>query len=176
MMKWRYLVTAPLAAALAGLTGPAAAHVTAQPNEAPAGAYFQAAFTVPHGCRGSATVAVRIKIPNGVVAVKPQMRPGWDASVTMRKFEKPVDAGHGRVTTEAIDEVVWRGGPLPDDQYDSFGLVMKLPDAAGQTLYFPVVQECREGIQRWMEIPAGGKTWGDLSEPAPFIRLKRKTP
>ena len=53
--------------------------------------------------------------------------------------------------------MAWRGGSLPDNLYDTFGLLMKLPDAAGKTLYFPVVQECEKGVHRWIEIPAAGQ-------------------
>jgi uncharacterized protein YcnI len=53
---------------------------------------------------------------------------------------------------------------------------MKLPDSAGKTLYFPVVQECEKGVHRWIEIPADGKTADALKEPAPGLRLKPKAP
>jgi uncharacterized protein YcnI len=159
-----------LAFALAGAD--ARAHVTAQPNEGIAGAYVQTAFTVPHGCEGTATVAVRIKIPDGVIAVKPQFKPGWEIGISKRKLETPIDAGHGTMISDTVDEVTWRGGPLPDSMYDTFGLVMKLPDAADRTLYFPLVQECERGVHRWIGIPAAGQKWNDIREPAPFIRLK----
>lgn len=159
--------------ALAGLVvpGAASAHVTASPNEAAAGSYVTTSFTVPHGCDGAATIAVRIKIPAGVSDVKPQMKPGWTATVTMRKLETPVKDEHGNIVTEAVDEVDWRGGPLPNAFYDTFGLLMKLPAAKGTTLYFPTVQECETGVHRWIEIPAAGQQWHDLREPAPFVRL-----
>jgi uncharacterized protein YcnI len=156
--------------------GAAWAHVTATPNEAVAGAYFRTEFTVPHGCSGSPTVAVRIKIPDGVISVKPQMKPGWEITIAKRKLDKPIDAGHGKMVTETVDEVSWRGGPLPDGFYDTFGLMMKLPDAPGRTLYFPVVQECKEGVHRWITVPTTGQKWNDVKEPAPFVRLKAKTP
>ncbi len=165
-----------LAVALAVIASPAAAHITTQPNEAPAGSYFQSAFNVPHGCGGSGTVALRVKIPDGVVAVKPQMKAGWEVAIKMRPLDKPAAAGHGPAATETVDEVSWRGGPLPDNLYDTFGLVMKLPDAPGQTLYFPIVQECQQGVHRWIEIPTGEQSWEGLHEPAPFIRLKPKAP
>jgi uncharacterized protein YcnI len=55
-------------------------------------------------------------------------------------------------------------------------MVMKLPEVAGQTLYFPVVQECQQGTHRWIEIPAAGQRWNDLREPAPFVKLTPKSP
>lgn len=172
-MRFPSVVAAAAAATVLVLSVPdhAAAHVTANPNQAPADSHFRTALRVPHGCEGSATVAVRVKIPEGVTSVKPQMKPGWEITITKRKLDQPIDAGHGRMVTETVDEIAWRGGPLPDAYFDEFGLVMRLPAAAGTTLYFPTVQECEQGVHRWIEIPAAGQRWGDLDEPAPFIRL-----
>jgi uncharacterized protein YcnI len=174
-MQGRAVMTA-LLLAMAMSPQMAFAHVTAHPNEAPAGTYFQSAFTVPHGCGGEPTLAVRVKIPEGVISVKPQMKPGWEVSIKMRRLQSPVDAGHGRMISETVDEVRWEGGPLPDAFFDTFGLVMKLPDTPGRTLYFPFVQECSQGVQRWISIPADGQKWHDLREPAPFIRLQPRAP
>jgi uncharacterized protein YcnI len=162
-----------VAALLAGVLAhhAASAHVTASPNEAVAGSYFVTGFTVPHGCDGAATVAVRIQIPAGVGDVKPQMKPGWQAATVMRKLEAPLKDEHGNTVTEVVDEVAWRGGPLPNAFYDTFGLLMKLPATKGATLYFPTVQECEKGVHRWIAIPAAGQQWHDLKEPAPFVRL-----
>jgi periplasmic copper chaperone A len=175
-MKMRYIGTTAVLFAGAMSVTFASAHVTAQPNEAAADSYFLTAFSVPHGCDGSATIAVRMKIPDGVTSVKPQMKAGWEVSIKTRNPGKPAAAGHGATVGETVDEVAWRGGPLPDSLFDTFGLLMKLPDAPGQTLYFPVIQECQQGVHRWIEIPTGQQTWGDLREPAPFLRLKPKTP
>jgi uncharacterized protein YcnI len=152
---------------------PAQAHITARPNEAAAGGYFQTALTVSHGCKGSATVALRVTIPDGVASVKPQMKPGWRVDIRKRTLAAPQKGPHGTTITEVVDEVSWRGGPLPDHLFDSFGLVMKLPDRPGSTLYLPVVQECEQGELRWVERPAG--SGGHLHAPAPAIRLKGKT-
>jgi uncharacterized protein YcnI len=38
-------------------------------------------------------------------------------------------------------------------------------------LYFPIVQECESGTDRWIEIPAAGKSSDDLDMPAPGIKL-----
>ncbi|MCG6206912.1 YcnI family protein [Rhodopseudomonas sp. HC1] len=162
-------------AAALGAT-PSLAHVSLQPSEAVAGNYFQTALSVPHGCDGAATVAVRVKIPDGVLSVKPQMKPGWTVEIKTRKIEGEQPKMHGKTISETVDEVSWRGGPLPDNLYDTFGLVMKLPDAAGKTLYFPVVQECEKGVHRWIELPAAKQAADALKEPAPGLRLKPKAP
>jgi uncharacterized protein YcnI len=158
-------------ALLVAAAGSAHAHVTANPAEGPADSYFRTALRIGHGCSGAATTAVRVKIPDGVMSVRPQAKSGWTIEIKMRTLAKPIEIGHGRSVTETVDEVAWRGGPLSDQHFDEFGLSMRLPAGAGQTLYFPVVQECEQGVHRWIEIPAAGEKWGDLKEPAPFIKL-----
>lgn len=160
--------------AAAVLAVPAVAHVTVQPREAPADSYFQFAFSVPHGCDGSSTVAIRVKLPDGIISAKPQMKPGWNVDIKTKKLDTPLSGPHGGTVSEVVDEVAWRGGPLPDNLYDTFGMIVRLPDKAGQNLYFPIVQECEKGVHRWIEIPASGQDADKLHAPAPFIRLKAK--
>jgi len=169
----RLLLAAAMAAAAAST---ASAHVTMLPNEATADSYFQTAFTASHGCDGKATVAIRVKVPDGVLAAKPQMKPGWTVEVKTRKLATPQPGLHGGTITDVVDEVSWRGGPLPDNLYDTFGLTMKLPNTPNAALYFPVVQECEQGVHRWIEIPAAGQKRDELREPAPMLRLKPKSP
>lgn len=151
----------------------ASAHVTLQPRDAAAGSYAQLTFTVPHGCDGQATTGLRIKIPEGVVSVKPQMKPGWTATTTSRPLATPASL-HGKPVTEAVDEVAWRGGKLPDNLFDTFGLVVKLPDGAARPLYWPVVQECESVTRNWADMPAQGGAHhhhGGEDSPAPMLNL-----
>lgn len=161
-----------LLAALAFFPGAALAHVTANPDAGAAGKYFETAFRVSHGCEGSDTLSVSIKLPPGMVTVKPQYKPGWTVDVRKSALDKPVPAGHGKMATEQVDEIIWTGARLPDVQYDTFGLLMKLPDRAGETLWFPVTQTCEKGDLRWIEIPAEGQKWHDLKAPAPFVKVE----
>lgn len=138
------VVADPVAAAMA--------HVVAQPNMAIAGVSFTAGFLVAHGCVGSPTIALRIKIPEGVTAVKPLPKEGW-------------------TLTEVAGEIAWRGGPLPSKSHETFGIALKLPNTPGRTLYFQSIQECQQGTNRWIDIPAAGQTTKDLRDPAPFIIL-----
>jgi uncharacterized protein YcnI len=169
--KVKLIGFAAAAAMVLGAPDIVRAHVTANPNEAPAGTYFRTALRVGHGCSGAATIAVRVKLPDGVLSVRPQAKPGWTIEIRMRKLDRPAEIGHGRTVTETVDEIAWRGGPLPDAHFDEFGLSMRMPAAAGQTIYFPVVQECERGVNRWIEIPAAGQKWGDVKEPAPFVKV-----
>jgi uncharacterized protein YcnI len=162
-----YLVRLALFAAVA----PAAAHVTIDQREAPAHSYYKAQLRVGHGCKGSPTVKVRVRVPEGAVSVKPQPKPGWQVEATRVKLAQPIEDGHGGKITETVAEVAWSGGRLLDEHFDEFAVMMRLPDQPGATLYFPVVQECEQGVHRWIEIPEPGKSARDLREPAPALRL-----
>ncbi len=176
-MQFRISPAAIIAATIAtGLSFSASAHVTLEISEAITGSYYKATFTVPHGCDGAPTTKVRVQIPDGLTSIKPQPRSGWKLAVTKEKLAKPLDNGHGGKITEAIREVSWTGGPLPEDQFEEFKIQMKLPDAPNTTVYFPVVQECpKGGINRWIEIPEAGKSSQGLKLPAPGLKLKPKS-
>jgi periplasmic copper chaperone A len=168
----RHLLLAATAACLIAVQ-PARAHVTLERNEAPADSFFNAVVNVPHGCEGSPTLKVRVRIPEGVIGVKPQPKAGWELVVRKEKLAQPIVESHGRTITEVVAEVTWTG-KLLDENFDQFGIHMKLPNKPGETLYFPTVQECETGVHRWIEIPAAGKSRGDYKEPAPFLRLTPK--
>jgi periplasmic copper chaperone A len=66
-----------IGAIVLGGIAPAVAHVTLEAQEANIGMPYKAVLRVPHGCEGSATVTLRVRIPDGVIAVKPMPKPGW---------------------------------------------------------------------------------------------------
>lgn len=149
---------------------PAMAHVTANPNTGVAGNYFQTSLRITHGCNDSDTTSVTVKIPDGIISVRPQAKPGWQVTITKRPLAEGVNIGHGKIAKEAVAEITWRG-KLPHDQYDDFGLIMKLPEKEGETLWFPTIQTCAKGENRWVDIPAEGQKWHDAASPAPFVKL-----
>jgi uncharacterized protein YcnI len=174
-MFLRKCLVAATGFAVAGLMGSTAyGHITLETPSAPAGSSYKAVFRVPHGCEGTATIRVRVRLPDGVINVKPQPKPGWTVSTMMEKLAKPIVLDHGRELSETVREVDWSGGKLPDSFYDEFVLRAELPDNPGVTLYFPVVQECEKGVNRWIEIPESGKTSRDYKEPAPQLKLLPK--
>ena len=151
---------------------PAFAHITLEAQEAKVGSGYKAVLRVPHGCSGSATVAVRVKVPEGMIGVKPMPKPGWTLSTTTGKYPKTYKFYHAELS-EGVTEIGWSGGKLPDEWYDEFVFAGLLSGdlEAGKTLYFPVVQECEQGVHRWIEIPAVGKSRSDYPEPAPELKL-----
>ncbi len=89
-------------------------------------------------------------------------------------METAVRGSHGEAITERTSEIIWSGGRLLDAHYDEFVLQVTLPDTPGAVLVFPVVQECEQGVHRWIELPEAGKTPAGLKEPAPQLRLLPK--
>jgi uncharacterized protein YcnI len=168
---YRILISA--AAVLAGATF-ASAHITLENPQAPVGASYKAVLRVPHGCEKSATTAIRVRIPDGFIEVKPMPKPGWKLDVVRGKYQKPMSV-RGTNVTEGVTEVDWTGGNLPDAFYDEFVITGFIGDEApaGQTLYFPIVQECEKGVTRWIEIPAGNGA-PEPAEPAAGLKLLPK--
>jgi len=166
------LVLATLLLAIFGFAPCAFAHVTLEQSEAPVGKSYKAVLRVPHGCNGSPTIAIRVRIPEGVIDVKPMPKPGWTINLVKGKYAKAYSLDRAQVS-EGVTEVDWSGGKLPDAYYDEFVFQTFLASdlKPGQTLYFPVVQECETGVHRWIEISAPGT---DYPEPAPGLKLVPK--
>lgn len=156
--------------ALAGFLSVAQAHVVLENPEASVGSFYKAVFMVPHGCSGSDTTKLRVRIPKGVVAVKPRPKPGWDLSIKRDKNAK-ARTFHGETLDTDVREVDW-SGDLPDAYFDEFEMVVYLtPELrAGQTLYFPVVQKCKIGVLRWIDTSGDP----DAEHPAPHVKLVPK--
>jgi uncharacterized protein YcnI len=162
-----------LGALIVALVTPAAAHVTLETQEAKVGAPYKGVLRVPHGCEGSATTTVRVRIPDGVIAVKPMPKPGWTLATVTGKYRKTYNYFHSAKLSEGVTEIAWSAGSLPDAWYDEFVFLGFVAGdiEPGKPLYFPVVQECEKGVHRWIEIPEAGKSASDYREPAPALRL-----
>jgi periplasmic copper chaperone A len=87
------------------LAAPARAHATPDTSQAPVLGYVHLAVRVPHGCDGAPATAIRLQIPDGVTAVKPQRKPGWNLQVKTAS-EAPAVGGHE--TSPAVREVLWQ--------------------------------------------------------------------
>ncbi|MGR7922616.1 YcnI family copper-binding membrane protein [Zobellella denitrificans] len=159
-----------LAAALSCLWLPAAsAHVTLEQPTAQPGASYKAVLRIPHGCEGEATHTLRVRIPEGFYDVKPMPKAGWMLETLTGDYARAYD-NHGTAVTRGVTEIIWSGGKLPDDFYDEFVFRGRFADSlpADSRFYFPTVQECANGVARWIDTSGGEES----DEPAPGLTLK----
>jgi len=166
--------TTVLVAGLLGFSSlavaPVFAHVGISPGDAPAGDYAVIAVSVPHGCEGSPTTSVTIKIPDEVLAVTPTRNALWEVKKNLVKLAAPVKDAHGNEITEKVDTVVYTAiTPLPDGYRDAFELSFKVPDVAGTTLVFPTIQKCERDQTDWVEVTEDGEE--EPEHPAPVLAV-----
>ena len=133
------------AAALVTATA-ASAHVTLNPEKAPADSFTHFALRVPTE-EDVPTVKVSVQLPEGLDEVSFQPKPGWKRTQS------------GRVVT-------WSGGEIGVGGFDEFGLSTHLPNTPGTTLVFPATQTYANGkVVHWI-----GALTSD--EPAPHVTLE----
>jgi uncharacterized protein YcnI len=162
-----------LSAALLMLaTGAANAHATFESGEVAVNTSAKFVLRVPHGCGEEATNTVRIQIPEGVIGVRPMPKAGWDLSTVTGAYAASYDL-FGTPVTEGVTEIVWTNGDLPSDWYDEFVFQARIAPAiaVGSAVYFPAIQECANGSEAWIEIPAEGQDPHDLAMPAPGVMV-----
>jgi uncharacterized protein YcnI len=154
-MLGRFVSAVAVAAAvvLVGVA-PASAHIDPDPEQAQAGARLSVAFTVEHGCAGSPTTQLDMRLPIGVIDAVPEPVDGWDGSVD---------------TVDGDTIVTFAGGSLADDVEGTFAVTMTLPTTPDATIYFPFVQRCDVGEIRWIGVPS--EPGQELDEPAPAMNL-----
>jgi uncharacterized protein len=165
-MNGLFRIAVVTAVAAASLPAVAAAHVTLQPNEVPAGAFKRLDVRVPNERDDASTRKVQVKFPAGFISVSYQRVPGWQATVTMAKLDKPVEV-FGEKHTERVDTVSFttNGKGVQPGQFQDFGLSVALPDKAGSTLTFKAIQTYSNGeVVRWIGAP-------DSDQPAPQVQL-----
>ena len=168
-MTHRLLSAAAVAAGLA-LSTSAWGHALSVDKDAPAGGWHLVQIGIPHGCAGSPTHTVRMRMPMAIFMARPEIKPGWEMTVKMREMDPPLVA-EGREFTTAVDEITWSGGHIGDLEFDRFNVLALMPRDVGKFLYFLTIQECEEGELRWVEIPEEGRSWGSYEHPAPFVRI-----
>jgi periplasmic copper chaperone A len=139
MMKHRMMFCAVASALMVVITGHAAsAHVHSSPDKVVSGASATVSFVIGHGCAGSPTTKVAIKVPSTVTKVNGVAPKGWKATV------------NGAVVT-------FSGSTLADKTKGLFGVSFVAPSKTG-VLEFPTVQTCVKGETSWIQpTPASGK-------------------
>lgn len=153
-----------------GTTG-AMAHATLEIQSAAVGSTYKGVMRIGHGCDGQATLNVSVKIPEGVISVKPMPKAGWTLETTIGAYSETYDY-YGKTLTEGVREIQW-SGELSDAHYDEFVFRAKLSTklTAGETIYFPTVQTCADGTAEWVNIPLEGQDPHDIDGPAPGLAL-----
>src|SRR5437879_3055986 len=151
---------------------PAHAHVTLQSGPAVPGSSYKAVLSVPHGCAGSATVKLQVKIPEGLIAVKPMAKPGWNIEVTKGKYAQTYNFMHGMTVSEGAKEIAWTGH-LDDAYVDEFVFAGFVADTVkpGNVMALPTVQDCEKGSESWTDIAAADQDPHSLKSPAPLLRI-----
>ncbi|TJY67351.1 DUF1775 domain-containing protein [Arthrobacter sp. CAU 1506] len=164
--------TALAAGATAGLlavgAGAASAHVHVTPEDNAAGGSSVLTFAFAHGCEGSPTTKIGISLPEQLVDATPTVHPGWDVEKVSETLDTPKTLASGATVTERVSQVVFTAKePVADGLRDTLQLQVLLPETAGETLAFPVLQTCEKGETNWAELPAEGQDPHDLESPAP---------
>lgn len=143
---------------------PAGAHVSVQPEEAPAGGFVVENVRVPNEQEDASTTKVDLQLPAGFLDVSYQPVRGWKTRVIREKLAKPVKTEEGEVS-EQVTRVTWTGGEIAPGQFQDFPLSVQIPDRAGDTLTFKAVQTYDNGdVARWIGAPGS-------EEPAPQVKV-----
>jgi uncharacterized protein YcnI len=147
----------------------ASAHVTVQPEEAPAGTFTRLDVRVPNERDDAGTVKVDVELPDGFYFASYEPVAGWDVKVTREKLDEPVEIEPGFEATEQVKRITWTGdgqdGLIPPGAFQDFGLSVRTPDAEGETVTIKALQTYEGGeVVRWIGAP-------DSEEPAPTVTL-----
>jgi uncharacterized protein YcnI len=167
MSRTRKLAAATAVAMLA-IPATARAHVTLQPNTAPAGAFTVLDVRVPTERDDASTAKVDVRFPNGFAAASYQAVPGWRVRVIKKKLTTPIRTDDGPIT-EGVDRMVWMrtsgGGGIKPGQFQNFPISVQIPGKAGDKLTFKALQTYGNGeVVRWIGA-AGSDT------PAPQVTV-----
>ncbi len=157
-------------ASLAAFTTPAFAHVMFDNSMSSWGSYYKGVLRVPHGCDGAATTGMSVDIPEGVISVKPKLMAGWTIKTTVGKYAHTYTI-HGKSVSEGVKTITWSGGAVPDDSFEEFVFLAKLPDDKEiMRIYFSVTQICGATVVKWNEIAKPVDTQ-EPKHPAPYVDL-----
>ncbi|MDQ0754308.1 YcnI family protein [Arthrobacter sp. B3I4] len=156
---------------LAGI-GAVSAHVGVSPDKTAANSPALLSFAIPHGCEESSTVKVAITLPPELNDAQPNVNPNWTATKVTEQLAEPKKLADGSAITKRTSQIVYTAKePLSHELRDTLVLSVKLPDAAGKTLYFPTLQTCEAGQVDWSQIPAEGQDGHALKTPAPSLTI-----
>jgi uncharacterized protein YcnI len=158
------------------VAAPASAHVTITPSTTAAGASAVLQVGFQHGCDGSSTTALTIRIPEGINSVAPTLVAGWQVDKEVEALDPAVTDSHGVELTERVASVTYGADePVRDGYRQVFELAVQLPEAEGETLAFPTIQTCEAGEAAWIDVAGDGASADELESPAPTLTLTAAT-
>ncbi|MFG2284801.1 YcnI family protein [Streptomyces sp. NPDC048595] len=155
------------------LAGPAFAHVSVQPGEAPKGGYAVVNFKVPNERDDASTVKLEVTLPTDhpLASAMPQPVPGWKVSVTKSKLAKPIEM-HGEKINEAPSKITWTadGKGVEPGQFQQFPVsVGQLPEDADELVFKALQTYDDKDVVRWIEPTKEGAE--EPENPAPVLKL-----
>lgn len=152
-----------LALCLFLVAAPAGAHVTIAAKGVEAGKTSSFVLKIPHGCGGAATTGLRVAVPAVLSDIAPRDKAGWTATVT------PAAAGAGERAKPA--QIAWTGGTIAASDHAEFTFTAKVAADAKGRIYVPIVQQCGDVAERWIEIPAKPGA-SEPEKPAPAFDVR----
>ncbi|MEA2452125.1 MAG: hypothetical protein QOG04_835 [Actinomycetota bacterium] len=159
-MLTRSKIMAGVLLAFVAMTQVAQAHVTIQPNEAPAGAFFRFVIRVPNE-RDVPTTQIKVEFPENLIFTSFQPKEGWTRTVKMKKLDEPIEA-FGSEIDEVVGSVTFSGGSIGAGEFDEFGFSVRVPEEEGD-LVFKAIQTYEGGeVVEW----TGAE---DAETPAPHV-------
>lgn len=166
-------VLAVAAAVVFGVTAPASAHVTVNPQTATQGGYTKLTFRVPNEKADASTVRLEVVFPENAPLASVSVRPlaGWTAQVQRRTLDTPVAGAHGAMLSDVVDRVVWTASPgaeIAPGQFQEFEVSAgPLPEV--DQMILKALQGYSDGdTVAWIDEPSPGV---ELEHPAPVLKL-----
>jgi uncharacterized protein len=152
-MTYRTALIAALTAAVL-VPATAQAHVTLQPNTAPAEQFTRLDVRVPNERDDAATTKIELQVPDGFASISYEPVPGWTAEVTTGPLETPIQTDDGEIT-EGVKQITWTADSddagIPPGAFQDFGLSFRVPGKAGDKLEFKALQTYTGGeVVRWI--------------------------
>jgi uncharacterized protein YcnI len=94
-------------AILAGTSLSAYGHASFEQETADSDSTFRGAMVISHGCAGSPTMTVRIRIPDGVKRAKPMPKAGWELETVVEVLDEPYEYSESIITEEVREITVF---------------------------------------------------------------------
>ncbi|WP_243790715.1 YcnI family protein [Saccharopolyspora gloriosae] len=167
-------ITAAIGFTVIAGAGTAAAHVSAQPEQAEQGGHAKIAFRVPNERPDAGTVRVHVSLPldHPLSSVRTKPLPGWTAQVEKVRLDRPVDVAGAQVT-EAVAGITWTARPgtrIAPDQFQEFEATLGTFPTDTDQLVLPTEQAYDSGeVVRWDQAPAPDGS--EPEHPSPTLAL-----